>query len=237
MQAQDRGFTMQSSQDSAGVSIHFFVCKFVRRSIIAACALILFLSLSPRSAFGGMTPILLLSGNDNISVEDFNDIIDNYNTVNMTSLPNIVGLLTKTDDDKVDEDPPGTFEDDYFSLFDFYESDGVTPIGSLMDLENAFDTGDKSVFFEFTGMESLLYYTVKGGNNYRLFQYMPGMLNFAEAPVNPSGGPAGISHISFWIGPTPPGSSVPELGTWSMTMAALAIGSMISAKRRRKAIA
>jgi hypothetical protein len=159
------------------------------------------------------------------NIADINAVITAYNTVNMTSLPLLIDppvpLLTKSDD--------SNFDMDFLSDFMFFsDAGGTTMLNSGAEIH-----AEEMAWFKYTGAASLLYYTVKGGNEgYNVYQYMPGMLNIAEQP---SGGE--ISHISFWTGITPPGSSVPELGTWSMSLAALVIGAMLSVKRRRSAFA
>lgn len=161
--------------------------------------------------------------NDN-SIAEINAVITAYNTANMTSLPLLVDppdpLLIKSDDDDFDPIPS-----DYM----FFSDEAGT---MMLDTAGEIHTSTM-VWFKYTGTESILYYTVKGGNEgYDVYQYMTGMLNKAETPTGQQ-----ISHLSFWTGIKPPGSSVPELGTWSMSLAALAVGALLATRGRRLASA
>ena len=133
-----------------------------------------------------------MGGNDTIA--EVIKVIEAYNDANMTSLTTDIMELAKSD-----QDPPFPDAD-----FTFYDADMVTEI-------TRDDVNSQPIsYFEYTGSENLLYFSVKGGSimgdpiGFSLYTYMPGK-NLIELQGNND---KAVSHVTFWKGVVPEPASV-----------------------------
>lgn len=147
-------------------------------------------------------------------IDDVIAIIDDYNANNDPNEPDLttdISLFKKTDDDAGDLFN-GTNDNNGFS---FYEADMLTPITSESGL-----TDVDVAYFSFSGLENILYYSVKtsANNGFSLYSFIPG-LNLLDV-VNST---KDFSHVSFWV------VSAPEPASWL-----LAVIAATTLLRRRK---
>ena len=135
--------------------------------------------------------------------------------MNNPDLPYPNGALPKTDDNP----NFGPIADD-FMFFSDEDGNDMIGFGELEDFGQA--------YFKYVGDESLAYYSVKANGGFTLYTYMTGLNSLAYVSTQAHN----ISHVTFWTGLP---HVTPELGTWSMGLAAVAVGLLFSLAKSSRA--